>query len=80
MSVATTVNLQPLIDGTEADPHQILGPHGDTVRAWRPDAASVTLVLPDGKRTEMKREHDAGVFVAKGVKFPADADYRLDVT
>jgi 1,4-alpha-glucan branching enzyme len=80
VSVATTVNLQPLIDGTEADPHQVLGPHGDLVRAWRPDAASMTLVLPDGTRTEMEREHDAGVFVAKGVKFPADADYRLDVT
>ena len=80
MTVATTVNLQPLIDGTEADPHQVLGPHGDLVRAWRPDADSVTLVLPDGTRTEMEREHGAGVFVAKGVKFPADADYRLDVT
>ncbi len=80
MTVATTVNLQPLIDGTEGDPHQVLGPHGDTVRAWRPDAVSVTLVLPDGTRTEMKREHEAGVFVAKGVKFPSDPDYRLDVT
>jgi 1,4-alpha-glucan branching enzyme len=80
MIVATTVNLQPLIEGTEADPHQVLGPHGDMVRAWRPDADSVTLVLPDGTRTEMEREHGAGVFVAKGVKLPADADYRLDVT
>ena len=80
MIVATTVNLQPLIDGTEADPHQVLGPHGDMVRAWRPDAAAVTLVLPDGKRAEMEREHGAGVFVAKGVKFPADADYRFDVS
>jgi 1,4-alpha-glucan branching enzyme len=80
VTTATTVNLHPLVEGTEADPHQILGPHGDVVRAWRPDATGVTLVLADGKRVEMEREHPAGVFVATGVKLPAEADYRLDVT
>ena len=80
MSVITTVNLQPLVEGTEADPHQVLGPHGDVVRAWRPDAAAVTLVLPDGTRKDMQREHPAGVFAAKGVKLANEADYRFDVS
>jgi 1,4-alpha-glucan branching enzyme len=74
------MNLDALVEGTEADPHRVLGPHGDVVRAWRPDASAVTLVLPEGKRLEMEREHPAGVFVAKGVKLPVEADYRYDVT
>ncbi|HJV08685.1 MAG TPA: 1,4-alpha-glucan branching protein GlgB, partial [Acidimicrobiales bacterium] len=77
-----SANLQALIEGTEVDPHRVLGPHGDTVRAWRPDASEMTLVLSDGKRVPMVEEHPAGVFVAKGLKFPKDepADYRLEVT
>jgi 1,4-alpha-glucan branching enzyme len=82
VTVATTVNLQALVEGTETDPHRVLGPHGDVVRAWRPDATDVTLVLSDGKRVPMVEEHPAGVFAAKGVKFAKDepADYRLEVT
>ncbi|HEX3621130.1 MAG TPA: 1,4-alpha-glucan branching protein GlgB [Acidimicrobiales bacterium] len=77
MTVSTTADLQPLVEGTETDPHRLLGPHDGLVRAWRPDASAITLVLPDGTRTPMVQEHPAGVFVAKGV----DAtDYRLDVT
>jgi 1,4-alpha-glucan branching enzyme len=82
VSVATTVDLTSLVEGNERDPHRVLGPHGDVVRAWRPDAAEVELVLPDGKRIPMEQEHPAGVFVAKGVELPAEgeADYRFDVT
>ncbi len=82
MSVATKVDLNALVDGTEVDPHRVLGPHEDLVRAWRPDASTVTLVLAGGPRVEMEQEHPAGVFVAKGVKLPTEgpADYRLEVT
>jgi 1,4-alpha-glucan branching enzyme len=81
VSVATKVDLTYLVDGTEVDPHRVLGPHDDVVRAWRPDASSVTLVLADGQRVAMEKEHPAGVFVAKGLKLPADGtvDYRLEV-
>ena len=45
MSVATTADLHALVEGTEVDPHRILGPHGGFVRAWRPNASAVTVVL-----------------------------------
>jgi 1,4-alpha-glucan branching enzyme len=42
-------DLAALVAGELGDPHQVLGPHRDgsrtVVRAWRPDAESVTLVL-----------------------------------
>jgi 1,4-alpha-glucan branching enzyme len=77
LSASTTVDLTALAGGTERDPHRLLGPHDGLVRAWRPDASAVALVLDDGTRVPMVQEHPAGVFVAKGV----DAtDYRLDVT
>ena len=76
-----TVDLNALVEGTEADPHRILGPHGDVVRAWRPDASAVTLVLSDGTQVPMVQEHPAGVFAAKGVDLPPEgaADYRFEV-
>jgi 1,4-alpha-glucan branching enzyme len=77
MSVATTADLQALVDGTEVDPHRILGPHDGVVRAWRPHASAITLVLPDGERVPMDQEHPAGVFLAKTGDV---TDYRLDVT
>ncbi len=77
MSFSAAADLNALVEGTETDPHRVLGPHDGVVRAWRPDASAIALVLPDGTRTEMTQEHAAGVFVAKGV----DAtEYRLDVT
>ena len=79
MTVTAPVDLNPLVSGTERDPHRILGPHGDVVRAWRPDAATVTL-LPagGGAPLPMKREHPAGLFVASGLKTDV-TDYRLEV-
>ena len=81
MSVATAVDLTALVEGTETDPHRVLGPHGDTVRAWRPDATEITLVLADGTQVPMEQEHPAGVFVAKGLDLPAEGvvDYRFEV-
>ena len=80
-SSTTTVDLNALVEGLEADPHRILGPHGDAVRAWRPDASAVTLVLSDGRQVPMVQEHPAGVFVAKGVDLAAGeaVDYRFEV-
>ena len=77
MAVSTAVNFDALVEGYEIDPHRVLGPHEDLVRAWRPDASSITLVLPDGTRVPMEQEHPTGVFVARGVKA---TDYRLEVT
>jgi len=80
VTVTAAVDLQALVEGTETDPHRVLGPHGRIVRAWRPDASSVTLVLGD-TRIPMLQGYPAGIFVAEDVDLPADgvADYRFDV-
>src|ERR1700752_1074476 len=53
--------------GYHHDPHSVLGAHpvpdGVVVRALRPLAASVTLVLDDGRRGPMAHQHQ-GIFAA----------------
>ncbi|MFN8126739.1 MAG: 1,4-alpha-glucan branching protein GlgB [Candidatus Nanopelagicales bacterium] len=75
-----TDELELLVDGAHGDPHQILGPHahdgGTTIRALRPLAKSVTVVMGD-QRYPMEHEY-RGVWQ---VVLPlADTpDYRFDV-
>ena len=49
-----------------SQPHAYLGAHPDgdgvIVRAWRPAAASVAVVVGDGKPVPLERVHPAGVF------------------
>ena len=71
-----TEELDAVAEGRHSDPHRVLGYHDGTVRAWRPGAATVELVLPDGQRLPMELVHPAGVFEARGVK---GDDYRLKV-
>ncbi|MGB9377209.1 MAG: 1,4-alpha-glucan branching protein GlgB [Mycobacteriales bacterium] len=73
--------LDRLVGGDIHDPHGILGAHpteaGTAVRALRPEAESVTLVV-DGRRHPMESLHDGGVF---GVVVPQQVgDYRLEVS
>jgi len=83
----TAAEIDRLLAGVHHDPHSVLGAHpgpeGITVRALRPLAATVTVLLPGGRRYAM--EHlQGGVFAAL---LPADAaappgqvpDYRLAV-
>ncbi len=71
-----------ILDGTHHDPHSVLGPHavpgGTVVRALRPLAASVTAVLPDGRRFPLAHVHQ-GVFAAT-LPLTQVPDYRLAVT
>src|SRR5258708_27330191 len=73
--------IDAILAGLHHDPHAVLGahpvPHGTVIRALRPLAASVTVVLPDGSRHAMRHVHE-GVF---SVSVPAAgaADYRLAV-
>jgi 1,4-alpha-glucan branching enzyme len=79
--------LDRVITGTHHDPHSVLGAHpgpdGVAVRALRPLAATVTVLLADGRRYPMEHAH-GGIF---GVLLPDDAtpgpglvpDYRLAV-
>ena len=74
--------IESLVAGTHYDPHSILGGHpgrdGVTIRALRPLAEAVALVLPDGSRVPMHHVHE-GVFsvTIPGTSVP---DYRVAVT
>jgi 1,4-alpha-glucan branching enzyme len=71
-----------IVAGHHHDPHAVLGAHpgpdGLIVRALRPLASAVSVVLPDGTRFPMRHLHQ-GVFSAT---LPLDAagDYRLAVS
>ena len=74
--------IDALVAGTHYDPHALLGGHpgpgGVTIRALRPLAETVTVVLPGGSRVPMTHVHQ-GVFSATvpGTSVP---DYRIAVT
>lgn len=68
--------------GAHHDPHSLLGAHpcpgGVVVRALRPLAETVTVVIPDGRRFPASHLR-GGVFEAV-LPLPAVPDYRLAVT
>ncbi|MGO8957057.1 MAG: 1,4-alpha-glucan branching protein GlgB [Streptosporangiaceae bacterium] len=74
--------IDALVAGVHHDPHAVLGGHpgpdGVTIRALRPLAESVTVVLPGGSRVPMQHVYQ-GVFsvTVPGATVP---DYRLAVT
>jgi 1,4-alpha-glucan branching enzyme len=77
--------IDAIVAGLHHDPHSVLGAHpgpgGITIRALRPLARSVAVVLPDGRRVPMTHVHE-GVFSAR-LPGPEDGqvpDYRLAVT
>ena len=76
---ASLGELERLVSGQHHDPHSILGAHpgpdGVVVRALRPLARSVTLVLDDGRRVPMTHLYQ-GVFT---VTLPDEKvpDYRI---
>ncbi len=74
--------IDALVAGVHHDPHGVLGGHpgrdGVTIRALRPLAESVTIVLPGGARVPMRHVYQ-GVFSAV-VPGPTVPDYRLAVT
>src|SRR5438477_5219676 len=65
-----------LVAGEHENPHNVLGRHGPVIRARRPDALAMRVLLPDGSRAEMKQVHDGGVFEAD--VSGADQGYRLE--
>jgi 1,4-alpha-glucan branching enzyme len=79
--------IDTILAGHHHDPHAVLGahpaPHGTVIRALRPLAMSVAVVMPDGTRYPMAHVHQ-GVFsvTVPGMQGPtADAgDYRLAVS
>ena len=68
--------LDRLVAGTLADPHQLLGPHDGVVRAWRPGAAGMRVLPEGGPPVDMVAVRSEGVFA---VPLAADAGpYRLE--
>jgi 1,4-alpha-glucan branching enzyme len=74
--------IDALVAGTHHDPHAILGGHPGadsvTIRALRPLAETVVVVLPDNSRVLMRHVHE-GVFSAV-VPGPVVPEYRLAIT
>src|SRR5580693_5479714 len=79
---ASLGELERLVSGQHHDPHSILGAHagpdGVVVRALRPLARSVILVLDDGRRVPMTHLYQ-GVFTVTLPEFPDEKvpDYRI---
>jgi 1,4-alpha-glucan branching enzyme len=76
--------LTRLVQGEHGDPHHVLGFHkvdGRTVvRAYRPDASAVRVLLGGGKSVEAEKIHDAGIFVADVPESAGDEGYRLEAS
>src|SRR6187200_3340990 len=69
--------IEQLVRGEHADPHRLLGVHANIVRALRPGAKEMAILLPDGGRVEMHQIHAGGVFEGE---LPSDQharSYRL---
>ena len=71
-----SAELDLVVNGESGDPHHVLGYHDGTVRAFRPGAESMRVLLPSGDAAEMKRVHEAGVFAAE-IPSESAAGYRL---
>jgi 1,4-alpha-glucan branching enzyme len=84
MTGVSIAELDRIVSGTHHDPHSVLGAHpspagGMTVRALRPLATSVTVVLDDGRRFPAEHVHQ-GIFAADLPDEKDLASYRLSVT
>ncbi|MDP9072921.1 MAG: 1,4-alpha-glucan branching enzyme, partial [Actinomycetota bacterium] len=76
-AAAPTGELELIVAGEHSDPHRVLGRHDGMVRAYRPDATAMAVLIGDDPATkvEMDRIHPAGVFEAD---LPSGTDhYRL---
>ena len=78
-----SVEMRQLISGDHDNPHRLLGRHeaedGTVVRALRPSASAMRVLLPDGDRVEMAQEDPCGLFAAPvpqdGTGYRLEADY-----
>ena len=77
ISTVNKAEVDKLVAGRHGDPHRILGLHDGVVRALRPDAAGMALVLPDGSSMSMERIHPGGVFEIDLPTADAATTYRL---
>jgi 1,4-alpha-glucan branching enzyme len=76
--------VRAVVEGRHRQPHSVLGIHERdgvaAVRAWRPEAERVEVVIDGQDPVEAQRSADEGFFEARLDKAPGAADYRLRVT
>src|SRR3989440_9501308 len=76
--------LNSFLSGTHSDPFRILGPHrmGDdlAVRAFRPDARKIDIVMDGEAPIEAEKIHRDGFFQAKIPNATRELDYHLRLT
>jgi 1,4-alpha-glucan branching enzyme len=74
-------DIERLISGELRDPHSLIGKHPNdkavVVRAWRPEAESVDVIVDGAVVAKLERIHDAGLF--EGTVEGKLGDYQLDV-
>ncbi len=75
--------IEQVVRGEHSDPHHVLGLHKvdgtSVIRAYRPGASAMRVLLAGGNVTEMTKVHDAGVFVADVGEAAAEG-YELEAT
>ncbi|MFP5299350.1 MAG: 1,4-alpha-glucan branching protein GlgB [Actinomycetota bacterium] len=73
--------IEQLVRGELGDPHSVLGRHpvpdGITIRAFRPDASEVRVLVGGEAVAKLEKIHNAGVF--EGVVEEPLKDYELEV-
>ena len=74
--------IQRLVAGESRDPHGLLGRHPDgsgaVVRAWRPEAETVNVIIGGELASKLERIHPSGLF--EGHIDDTQSDYLLEVT
>jgi 1,4-alpha-glucan branching enzyme len=74
-------DIEALVRGEHSDPHSLLGKHSEdgafVIRAWRPEAQTVTVMSGQNVVAKLERIHPAGLF--EGTVDEEPADYELEV-
>ena len=74
-------DVELLVAGEHPEPHRLLGAHpvkgGVVVRAYRPDAETVTLIREQGAPVELELVHPDGLFEAKLTRTKLPLAYEL---
>jgi 1,4-alpha-glucan branching enzyme len=73
-----------LVEGRSADPHSVLGAHpaksgGVKIRAFRPEAESVSVVVGDAQPVALKKAHANGLFEGTVADAELPLSYELEV-
>ncbi|MDQ3974154.1 MAG: 1,4-alpha-glucan branching protein GlgB [Actinomycetota bacterium] len=80
---ARSEEVEAVLRGEHANPHDLLGVHavddGAVVRAWRPGAQQVEVVVDGRDPVPAERTHNGGFFEARLDQPPQASSYRLRV-